>query len=274
MNFNRQIIVTAIPIILVNLAAVFAQYAFISSHLPTWGIAGDLLLALAIESIAIQLSYFAHLAMVSGDSYAKLRISAIGFAVLVGFANGSHYLSDGRITFAAIAVALCSISSPILWGVYSRRVSRDRLLAQGLVEGHSVRLGSARWFYWPIRTLHVFRISTWSGETRPDIAIQNWEQEETERKAQAQRDEPATESETKTVTLATARTKADAIRAALAELGETLAASAVAEWLAERGWTVTPSHVRVIRSQVRNNGNAQILELAKPPRELPAASDQ
>lgn len=236
MKLNRQIVITAIPIIMVNLAAVIAQYQFIRQHLPTWGPAGQLLLALAIESIAIQLSYFAHLAMTAGDSFAKLRISALGFAGLVAFANGSHYLSDGRITFASVAVALCSISSPILWGIYSRRQSRDKLLAQGLIEGHAVRLGSARWLYWPVRSFRVFRYAAWLGEQNPGSAIEQWEELQTV-------NEPQDES----MTLDTVQSKADAVRVAFREIGTDQTATAISAWLAERGHTVDPAYVRQLR---------------------------
>jgi hypothetical protein len=247
-KLSRQVIVTAIPIIMVNIAAVIAQYQFIRQHLPTWGIPGQLLLALAIESIAIQLSYFAHLAMIAGDSFAKLRIAALGFAALVALANGSHYLSDGRITFASVAVALCSTSSPILWGIYSRRQSRDKLLSQGLIEGHAVRLGSVRWFYWPGRTLRVFRDAAWSGESNPATAIAEWENGR-------ERTPAAPPPQPERATLATALTKADAVKVALAELGATLAASEVAGWLSARGWAVTPAHVRKVRSELARNGS-------------------
>ena len=258
MKLNPKVTVTAIPIIAVNLAATIAQYQFIRSHLPTWGIAGQLLLALAIESIAIQLSYFAHLAMVAGDSFAKLRISAIVFACFVALANGSHYTANGRITFASVAVGLCSLASPILWGIFSRRQSRDKLLAEGLIEGHAVRLGSARWFYWPGRTLKVFRAAAWSGVVNPAEAITNWEESQEKEDEESARTEIeiSNGAHARRITLEAARTKSDAVKVALTELGDTLTARAVADWLRERGWNVTPAHVRAIKAQVNRNGSA------------------
>ena len=56
--------------------------------------------------------------------------------------NYSHYAGPGwRPTFPALAVGLMSASSPWLWAVHSRRVSRDALMAAGLVEPHALRLG-------------------------------------------------------------------------------------------------------------------------------------
>jgi hypothetical protein len=70
--------------------------------------------------------------------------------------NYSHYAPPGwRPTFAAVAVALCSAASPWLWGVHSRRASRDQLLAAGLVEPHALRLGATRWLWHPLRSARV-----------------------------------------------------------------------------------------------------------------------
>jgi hypothetical protein len=261
MKIDRKIVVTAIPIIMVNIAAIVAQYQFIRSHLPTWGVAGDLLLAMAIESIAIQLSYFAHLAMVAGDSFAKLRLSAIGFAAIVALANGSHYLSNGHITFASVAVATCSISSPILWGIYSRRQSRDKLLEQGLIEGHAVRLGSVRWFYWPIRTFKVYRSATWSGENNPTKAINDWQDSQIE----VIPDVPE-------ITISNAQTQADAIRLAFKALGNDAKTGDIVRWLAENPdhkWTVSPTRVRQIRGEI---GNTEIENRRKNIRALPGGN--
>ena len=176
MKLNRRIIVTAIPIVGVNLTSVIAQLEFWRAHLPTWGIAGQLLFSISLESVAIMLCYFAHLAMVSTDSAFKLRLSAILFALGIATINGSHYVTRaGAITAASIGVFVCSAMSPILWGVCSRRASRDILISNGLIEPGSVRLGSARWLFHPRKSFHVFSRAIWHGERNPQIAITAYE---------------------------------------------------------------------------------------------------
>jgi hypothetical protein len=175
MTFNRRIIITAIPIVGVNLTAVLAQFQFWHAHLTMWGIPGQLLFAGSLESVAIMLCYFAHLSMISADSAFKLRLGAILFALIIATMNGSHYLVNGAITAASVGVFACSAMSPILWGVYSRRQSRDILINNGLIEGRSVRLGSARWLFHPSKSFKVFSRAVWLGEQSPQAAISAYE---------------------------------------------------------------------------------------------------
>ena len=76
-----------------------------------------------------------------------------------------------RPTFAAVTFGLMSLSSPWLWSVHSRRVSRDALKAEGLIEPHAVRLGATRWTWHPIRSVRVMWAATWDGERDPGRAI-------------------------------------------------------------------------------------------------------
>jgi hypothetical protein len=76
-----------------------------------------------------------------------------------------------RWTLAAVAFGLMSAASPWLWGIHTRRVSRDVLMADGQVEGHALRLGATRWVWHPYRSARVMRHATWVGETKPTAAI-------------------------------------------------------------------------------------------------------
>lgn len=164
-------IAAAVPVVLVNVVAFAGQLAFLREHLP-WPPAGQVMVALALESVAIYLAWHAHLAQLANDSALRLRLVAYGFALLIASANYSHYAAPGwRPTFAAVAVALCSAISPFLWGVYSRRVSRDRLIAQGLIEPHALRLGMTRWTWHPYRSARVMWLATWEGTTDPAQAL-------------------------------------------------------------------------------------------------------
>jgi hypothetical protein len=161
----------AIPVVLVNAVAFAGQLAFLRDHLP-WPLAGQVLVAVTLESVAVYLAWQAHLALAADDSALRLRLAAYGFAAVIGVMNYSHWMAPGwRPTFAAVTFGLMSVSSPWLWSVHSRRVSRDALKAKGLIEPHAVRLGGTRWAWHPWRSARVMFRATWLGENDPVRAI-------------------------------------------------------------------------------------------------------
>jgi hypothetical protein len=164
-------IAAAVPVVLVNIVAFSGQLAFLREHLP-WLPIGQVLMAVTLESVAVYLAWQAHLAALANDSALRLRLAAYGFALVIAAMNYSHYAGPGwSPTFAAIAVALCSAASPWLWGIHTRRVSRDQLMATGLIEPHALRLGATRWFWHGYRSVRVMWSATWHGETDPAKAI-------------------------------------------------------------------------------------------------------
>lgn len=171
MNRKGITAAAAIPVVLVNVVAFAGQLAFLREHLP-WGIIGQVVMAVTLESIAVYLAWQAHLAQLANDSALRLRLAAYGFALVIAAMNYSHYAGPGwEPTFAAVAVALCSAASPWLWGIHTRRVSRDALMAAGLIEPHALRLGATRWAWHPYRSARVMFWATWRGETDPPGAI-------------------------------------------------------------------------------------------------------
>jgi hypothetical protein len=155
----------------VNAVAFCGQLAFLRARLP-WPLAGQVLVAVTLESVAVYLAWQAHLALTAGDSALRLRLAAYGFALVIGVMNYSHWMAAGwRPTFAAVTFGLMSVSSPWLWSVHSRRVSRDALMAAGDLEPHAVRLGATRWLWHGYRSVRVMRAATWAGETNPARAI-------------------------------------------------------------------------------------------------------
>lgn len=263
--------VTAVPIILVNTVAVLGQYAYLRDHLP-WPFIGVVIFAAALESVALYLAYMAHKSLISMDSSMRLRLGAIGFGLLAGFMNASHYERHGHITFVSVATGLMSASSPILWGIYSRRQSRDKLTELGLIEPGAVRLGSVRWLMYPIRSFRVFRFAAWDGIRTPGQAIARWEDASTKpvipepdpdipeltepdipALSASERDSER-DSDAQSIAgpggIATARNKSQAVSVALSELPEGTSAPDVAAWLAERSWDVAPAYVRLIRSRI------------------------
>jgi len=168
---GRRAWMAAIPVVLVNVVAFAGQLAYLREHLP-WPLPGQVLMAVTLEAIAVYLAWQAHLAQLANDSALRLRLAAYGFALLIAAMNYSHYAGPGwRPTFAAVAVALCSAASPWLWGIHTRRASRDQLMAAGLVEPHALRLGVTRWAWHPYRSARVMRAATWEGVTDPAEAI-------------------------------------------------------------------------------------------------------
>jgi hypothetical protein len=163
-------IVVAVPVVLVNAVAFSGQLAFLRDHLA-WPLIGQVMMAVALETIAVYLTFHAHVAQLANDSALRLRLASYTFGVIIGAMNYSHYAEHWRPTFAAVALGLMSVSSPWLWAVHSRRSSRDALLAQGLVEHHALRLGSTRWTWHPLRSAQVMWLATWEGITDPVAAI-------------------------------------------------------------------------------------------------------
>jgi hypothetical protein len=178
----------AVPLLLVNAVAFSGQLAFLRTHLP-WPLPGQVIMAVALESVAVFLALHAHVAALANDSAMRLRLASYAFGAVIGAMNYSHYAVPGwRPTFPAVAVGLMSASSPWLWAVHSRRASRDQMMAAGLIEGHALRLGSTRWLWHPVRSARVMYHATWTGITDPREAITGWE-------ASCQRRAPAAASQ-------------------------------------------------------------------------------
>jgi hypothetical protein len=232
---KRRLIVAAVPIILVNIIAFSGQLAFLREHL-SWPLPGVIMFAAALESIALYLAFMSHEALMAEDASFRLRMGSYAVAFTVGLMNYSHYSPHGP-TFIGLATGFMSAASPALWGIYSRRNSRDALKAKGLIESRTVKFGGARWFWWPIRTFPVFRHAVWTGETDPAAAVAQYESERA-----------ATEPSEPRMSLATVTTQADAVRVALRD-SDLTAAPEIATWLAARGWpAISPAYIRQIRS--------------------------
>jgi hypothetical protein len=233
-------VAAAIPLLLVNIVAFSGQYAYLQDHLH-WALAGQITVALALESVAIFLALHAHVAALANDSALRLRLAAYAFAAVIGAMNYSHFaLPNWRPTFAAIAVGLMSASSPWLWAVHSRRASRDALMARGLIEPHALRLGATRWLWHPVRSARVMWYATWTGIQSPAEAIAAAEPQHADSRAG----------------LAGVRTLAGAIRYAMAEIARgrgvdiaALSAREIAGWLQDHAsslpmpWTFSTSYI-------------------------------
>lgn len=175
--------VAAVPVVLVNTVAFFGQYAFLVGHVQ-WPTPGRVLFAVALESIAVYLAWHAHVAQLNNDSSTRLKLGAILFAALMGAMNYSHYAGPHwHPTFMAVGMFCMSSLSPWLWGIHSRRASRNTLMERGLIEEHAVRLGANRWSWHPARSAQVMFHSTWHGINEPKRAIALYEERRAARAA-------------------------------------------------------------------------------------------
>ena len=244
---QRRARITAIPLVLVNLVAFFGQFAYIQEHVQWPGIA-QVVFAIALESVALFLAYMANQALMSQDSAYGLRLSSYVFGFIIGFMNYSHYAPGFHPTFEAVATGLMSLASPWLWGIYSRRQHRDLLYAKRLLSPRAVKLGFLRWVLWPGRSWKVFRWAAWTGTNEPDEVLAHF--------AVAQAAELAAEQAQKAIEAApdlnpieAARSKSEAVRIALNELGDAVTSAVVSEWLNQRGWDVKPNIVRMVKAR-------------------------
>jgi hypothetical protein len=165
-------VIAAIPVLAVNACAFLGQLGYLRTHLLAWGLPGQLLVAFALEVMAVYLSYHAHVARLADDSVFRVQAAAYSLALLIAGMNYSHWAAPHwHPTPVAVMFALMSAASPWLWGVHSRRESRDALKARGLIEGHAVRLGANRWVWHPVKSVRVTSAAAWEGITDPREAI-------------------------------------------------------------------------------------------------------
>lgn len=179
-----QRLVTMLPLLLVNAVAVGGQLAWAHDHLSSWHLPGQVMFAMALESVSLFIAFHAYLADKANDSALKLKVASYAMGLCVGIVNYSHFAPDWKPTAIAVVTGGMSASSPWLWATYSRRVSRNTLAFNGLVETHSLRLGATRWLWHPARSFQVMRLSTWNGQTHVGKAIDAYNKTVAERESQ------------------------------------------------------------------------------------------
>ncbi len=176
-----------IPLMLVNGAALQGQFASAldslkigDPHTFTRVIAAAIY-AIAIESIALFLQYYANRALKNRDSAGLLYLSALLVASVVSAINFSHYYDTKAAVWnvtaqaTAYAFGLCSLISPWLWRIHSRAEHREALKAAGEIDSRGVKLSLSRKIWHPVKSLKVIRFNAWTGETNPIKAVEAWE---------------------------------------------------------------------------------------------------
>ena len=178
----------AVPLILVNLTAVWGQAGWAFSHITSGGFTGALaalVFALAVESIGVYLAWESHESLMADQASALLRFGSYAVGLLVGLLNFLHF--SGQSLAAGVAFGALSAVSPWLWGVWSRARNRARLAELGLVDIRGVKLSLARKVWHPIRSVRVLSWAAWAGVTDPAEAVAQW---------QESRQKPVSRSET------------------------------------------------------------------------------
>lgn len=167
------------PLLIVNAAAVFGQFQWAMTDIAgdDWALGGKIALAALIaggaESIAITVGWYAHDALLNKwtSTAARLRRGSYAIAAIIGGINYWHFAGEGlKPTPAAVLFAICSIMSPILWGLRSRRAHRLQLRDEGVVDCLGAVFSAERFRAFPIRTVKARRWSIEHNVTDPVAA--------------------------------------------------------------------------------------------------------
>jgi hypothetical protein len=186
----------AVPLVLVNLTAVWGQAGWAYDHITHGGFLVALLFALSVESIGVYLAWESHEALMADQASAFLRFGSYIVGALVGVLNYLHFSAQSF----AIGVAFGALSaiSPWLWGIWSRARNRTRLAELGLVDVRGVKLSMARKLWHPIRSVRVLSWAAWEGVTDPADAVAGWA--ETVKASKTSTTDSATDGETDSAT--------------------------------------------------------------------------
>ncbi|MBB5140014.1 chaperonin cofactor prefoldin [Thermocatellispora tengchongensis] len=148
----------------VNLVAVSGQaMAFMQRGLPPlWAV----LAAGIVESVAVYVSWHAHVALREGDAAWVTRMTSYGIGAGAGYLSYTH-VEDYPELFAA-----CSLASPWLWSMHSRHLHRQDLRAGGLIDPRAPKFSALRWLLHTRETFAAFKWAVSEGVQSPHIAVE------------------------------------------------------------------------------------------------------
>lgn len=164
-----------VPLLLVNVVAVGGQlaYGLDAYRQDSWPwpatFAVALLAALTAETVSLYVNWHAHDALLlkATATAARRRAQAYLIAAVVAAINYSHFSAGWKPTPAAILTAGCSLLSPWLWGLHTRRAQRVQLLREGHADTAGAVFGAARYLWFPRLTLGARRYSIFHGIVDP-----------------------------------------------------------------------------------------------------------
>jgi hypothetical protein len=176
------------PLVMVTAFAMFGQvgYAFDNLTEPSWvwPVRAVVAVGFAVtaESIANTVAWYAHAALLDGDTPTASRRRVASYLLAGGVAgvNYAHFADGWAPTPGAVVFALFSALQPWLWGMHTRRTHHLQLKQKGRVDDTGAVFSSARWRAFPYRTWLARRYSIAHGVTDPRLA---WEGSEAERLA-------------------------------------------------------------------------------------------
>ncbi|WP_440063742.1 hypothetical protein [Streptosporangium sp. OZ121] len=147
----------------VNLVAVGGQYmVFIALGVPAWAAATG---AAIVESVAVYVSWHAHVALREGDAAWGLRMRSY----LIGAA--AAWLSYTHVPETPELFAACSLISPWLWAMHSRHLHRQDLREAGLIDPRAPKFSPLRWALHTKETFAAFRWAVGEGVQSPQVAV-------------------------------------------------------------------------------------------------------
>lgn len=140
----------------VNAAAILGQVLALVLGLgwPWWAAVP---LALVVESVAINVGYFAHDKLIKGYSAVWLRLLSYGIGAGVGWFNYEHNQAlEATGDFAGVFGG-ASLLSPVLWQIYSQWRHWEDMRTQGLLEERALRFPWPRRILWAGETFYIYR---------------------------------------------------------------------------------------------------------------------
>ncbi|WP_433426419.1 hypothetical protein ACQP1V_42865 (plasmid) [Microtetraspora malaysiensis] len=147
----------------VNLVAVTGQaLAFVARGWPTPAAA---VAAGIIESVAVYVSWHAHVALREGDAAWRLRMTSYAIGAAAGYLSYTH-VPDYPELFAA-----CSLASPWLWSMHSRHLHRKDLREQQLIDPRAPKFSFLRWVLHGKETFAAFRWAVGEGVQSPQTSV-------------------------------------------------------------------------------------------------------
>ncbi|WP_424533608.1 DUF2637 domain-containing protein [Sphaerisporangium viridialbum] len=155
----------------VNLVAVAGQ--FLVFRALGWPILLSALGAGIVESVAVYVSWHAHVALREGDAAFVTRM----WAYLIG--AGAAWLNYSHVPQFPELFAACSLASPWLWSMHSRHLHRAALREQGLIDPRAPKFSALRWALHTGETFTAFRWAVGEGVQSPHAAVSMVRQQRT-----------------------------------------------------------------------------------------------
>ncbi|MFI6290114.1 hypothetical protein ACIBEJ_00930 [Nonomuraea sp. NPDC050790] len=163
----------------VNLVAIAGQGRAYGYGWEGWTKAG------VLECIALAVGWIGHQALISGRPARGKRCASYALALYMAIVNYAAVADDWWPTPMAAGVALCSLMSPWLWGMYSRHIHADKLDAAGVVPPRAPDFPPLRWVLWFRPTLDAYRWGVREGVSDWRTCVEGWAHEQEQARATA-----------------------------------------------------------------------------------------